>query len=355
MSIEDINSITKFSFSNFAKIVRKREVEKKSDTFVIIYGLPRTGKTTLGFNLLIPYLRLKKKLYKEGKSKWKIESRWSFIFDKYFASSCEEMHKKIKNNENGSFIFIDEGTDVMSWHSMMTKEQQDLLELLQKTGAKSIFTIFITPSLSLLTKDILTRAHYMFIVPSEPSKKYNTAMLLKNYTVPFLAEKYPFGLKNIIKAVEKYPQLIKDKNRFRNYLHTQDRFIGEYKFSQINQKLYDLYVKKVKMPAMLRTRKKRRMVSYTKYFKLKYMFDTILFNLYTKDNKSIAQINRLLIDKFGSELASRNLIQNHLDSMTNIQIRPKELDEKEEILEKESIKINEKEDISVDEIYDESN
>jgi hypothetical protein len=358
-SSPDIKKRFQFTFQNFAKVICKRQNKKKADTFIIIYGLPRTGKTTLGFNILFPFLKLKRKLRRLGVSEWEIERGWKKLFRKYFATSCEDMGKKAKFNPPGSFTFVDEGLDIVSWHQRLTMEQKDLLELLQKTGKRHQLTVLITPSLSLLTKDILARAHYLFIILSEPGENGNDAYLFKNYTIPFMAEKFPFGLKKIEHDLEKFPFLSADRGSFLKYLKDRKRFMGVVKFGNIDKELYELYDKLVKEPSIMRDKRKRKMISFPRWQKLRFMFDTIVYNLYTKDNKTVTQIENLMTDKFGFTLANRELIKTHLNRMSMLEVRP-DLDEKEEIIEPE-IKDEEIQDITVDDLdedeesYDGSN
>jgi len=131
MSKNDMGKI--WTFPNFAKVIYRRQKEKDADTFIIIYGLPRSGKTTLGFNILIPYIKLMRRMYKEGNVEWNPENRWSQHFKRYFATDSEDMNKKVKNNPPGSYVFIDEGIDVVSWMELMTRDQRELMELIQKT------------------------------------------------------------------------------------------------------------------------------------------------------------------------------------------------------------------------------
>jgi len=338
----------RFSFKNFAKLIYQRQVKKDADTFIIIYGIPRTGKTTLGFNILIPYIKLMKKLHKEGKTTWQPEKRWSDIMKKYFASSSGDMNKKAKNNPDGSFTFIDEGADVVSWMDLMTSEQKELLQLIQKTGKKHMLTILITPSLGLLTKYILARAHYMFILLDEPKENGNRAYLLRNYKVPFLAEKQPFGLNKIIKDLEKNPYLAQNLDR---YMIDKTRLVAVARFRKINDKLYSLYDKLVKEPSIMSEKKRVRSIPIIQYQKIKYILDTLLWRLYTNDEKSIAQIERLMTDKFGMRLASRSTIKNWIDKIMALDVKPKFSKENAIKVEK-PIKVTDTEDIDIDDTED---
>jgi len=342
-----------FSIGNFARIAIKRQKERSADTFIIIYGLPRSGKTTLGFKILLAYILLKRMLFRKGLDSWRPETGWRTLFKKYFATSSEDMGNKMRYNPEGSFCFVDEGLDVVSWQERLSREQKDLLVLIQKTGKRKNLTILITPSLSLLTKEMLARAHYLFIIPQEPDRKEgNSALLFKNYTIPFLAEKFPFGLSKIQKDLEKHSVLASDVQTFVNYLKRGRRFIGEVRFKGISPKLYELYDIIVKEPSIMAESKKRKMVSMARYQKLRYMFDTIVYNLYTKDNKSVAQIEQLITDKFGFNLANRELLKSHLNRMAMMEVRPA-IDDEEQIIEEEKKKEENLEDLAFDEAFEE--
>lgn len=305
-----------FTFNNFAKIVIKRFLKKQSDTCVLIYGRPRTGKTTLGFRLLIPYLHYMRKLAREGTVKWNPPQQWRLIFKRYFAMSAGDMIKMVKKNEEGSIVFVDEGLDLLSWHHQMEKEQQDLIELLMKTGKKGIFTIIITPSLSLFTKSMLSRFHYMFIIWDEPSEKGNYAHLLRNYKSPVLAEKNPFGLKKVIDVMLKYPDRFEDDvDRVFSMFYNRYNYIGMVKFKPIKKELYDLYEHCVKEPLIMQMRKKKGYVTMEDYERLKYAFETILWNLWKRDGKTFTQISSLLTDKFGKCLLSAASVSKYIRRM----------------------------------------
>ena len=331
--------------ATFSKVAVKRQKVKTADTFIIIYGLARSGKTTLGFKILLPFLKLKRLLYSLGKSEWLPEFKWSKIFKKYFSSDAEDMTDKIKENPVGSFNFVDEGLDVVSWHDRLTREQKNLIELLQKSGKKCQLTILLIANFGILTKEILARAHYLIIIPREPSVKGNVGLVFRQYKVPFLAEKNPFGLNKMFKDLQKNPQLFESSKKFIKYLKRSKRLVGTVTFGKLNQKLYDLYDRLVKDPSIIREKHKNRMVNYPLFYKLKYSFNTLLYNLKEKDGKTIAEIEKLLIDKFGTQLVNRNLISNQINRMTALEVKPI-LDEQEII--EPPVSITEEEDIELE-------
>lgn len=336
-----------WSFSNFSKVIVNRQVKKEADTFIIIYGLPRTGKTTLGFDILIPLLQLMRKLNRLGLSEWEVPYTWKQIFERHFAGDAEDMLRKIKELPERSFIFVDEGIDILSWHDQMAKEQQNLIELLQKAGKKRMLIIAVVPSLSLLTKPILAKAHYMFMITTEPSSKGNYAYLLKNYTNPILAENFPFGMKKIVDTVLKHPAIAEEKF-FESFIVSRDRFIAKVKYKPIDRNVYELYDRLVKDPSIMRTKVKSRSVSYRVFYKLQYAFDTLIYRLKNSDDKSVMQIKNLLVDKFGNSLASTELIRDHIAKLEAMEKPPQLTDE--EILEGKEKPV-ELEDISLDSIF----
>jgi len=330
---------------DFAKVVVKRQIVKKADTNTIIYGLARSGKTTLGFKILMAYLNLVKELNKLSKHDWIPEKSWIKLFKKYFASDAEDMNYKIKNNPERSFTFVDEGIDVASWQERLTKEQRELIELVQKSGKKGLMTLLLTNSMSLLTKDLLARFHYLFIIISEPTAKGNRAFLFRNYKNPFLAEKNPFGLNKLFSDIKKHPNFIDEQYKLENYLIRIKTLVGTVYFRAMSPKLYSLYEKVIKEPAIMREKKKSRTVSYYLFYKLRYMLDTLIYNLSVKDGKSMSQLERLFIDKFGNALANRALLKAHLDRLISME-RPPDLTN-EDIIEK-PLEILDSEDIDLE-------
>jgi len=332
-----------------SKIACKRQVAKNADTFIIIYALPRTGKTTLAFWILFYYLLLKRKLYELGKSKWNPENSWKELFVKYFAGSSSEMGEKLKSNPEESFVFVDEGLDVVSWHSRLTNEQKDLLELIQKTGKRKDLILLVTPSLRLLTSEILARAHYMFIIPNEPDKD-NIAFLFKNYTVPFLAERHPFGLDEIEKGLEKHPVIAMEPTLFVKYLVSKQRLIGVVKFKEIDQTLYNLYDKLIKEPSIMREKKRGKKVSARKYAKVVYRLGTVLHNLVKKEGRNAHQLSEtLLVDKFGTKLLTSNWTRKLIADIEEIEDESQVYSLYDEEAKQEIQKAEEIADISLDE------
>lgn len=362
--------VYKFSFANWAEqIILQRQVKKQADTFMIIYGVERSGKTTLGFNILLPYIKLMKdiatgdylpKFIPQDYPKDKLwdprgirdgqrhsHVRMSDIFKNNFAGDSFDAAEKIKKNPPGSPVFIDEGIDVASWMEQMQREQKGLVHLLKKSGKKLMPTIMITPSMSLLNKEMLRRAHYLFLIINEPKNNENHAYLFKNYDNPILREQMPFGFKGIVEDITKRKDLRIDQEGVNHYLQQRERMMGVVKFKVIDPKVYDLYDKLVKDPLINKSNPGKKYVTLTQHAKMKYMFDTLLYNLHTKDEKSYAQINRLLIDKFGNALTTQHTIRSYIESVAAAEAA-KELMEADVLSTDEERKIKVGEDEEVD-------
>lgn len=308
-------------FNNFAKLISKRQHEKNSDTFVVIYGPRRVGKTTLGFHILMKFLELKKQEYKDGISAWKVPTHWKELFKNYFSGDSDEMRKKLLNNPEESFNFVDEGNDVASWTRQLEEEQKGLQEVVLKAGKRKNLIIFIVPSMKLFTKTMLAQAHYLFMIPHEPNKGQNRAYLFKNYDNPILRENNPFGFKMIEKEVLKNKFLSKSEN-FIKYLKKQDRYITHFNYGIVPKRIYELYDVIVKEPLLNKTRKKRSMVPASKYTKVQYMFNTLINNLHLKEDKNINSIHKLCIDPFGFSLVSQPTLQKMVDEYTTMDLTP---------------------------------
>jgi len=296
-----------------ARIVAYRQKHKESDTFIIIYGRRRTGKSTLGLQLLRRYLKVKNKQYREKKTTWKPEHRWAQHFQKYFAGDAMDMLKKIKSLPEESYVFVDEGVDVASWQHAMETEQKNLKELILKAGKRKLLTIFITPSLRLLSKDILAQAHYMLLIDSEPRDDKNVAHVLSNYDDPVLAENNPFGLYPIIKRITRAKRHV--PGMLYNLISSSDSYVGSLVYKRLDTRIYELYDALVKEPLIYRQRQRTKYVSKALYDKTNYVLNTVFYNLYTKDNKSLAQLERLATDKFGNTLLSSSTIKRRINQM----------------------------------------
>lgn len=286
------------SVSAFVDVVEGRQKQKDADTFVVIYANPRTGKTTLGFHIISEYIKRKR----EKRDSWIPEATWEELFKKYFTDSAEDMNKKILANPEESLCFVDEGLDVASHFDQMGREQRELIILLQKTGKRKNLMILLTTSIKLLTKAILARAEYLFILVDEPDvkTKTNKAYLMQNWGSPFLRESNPFDIYALMKKFTKHPNLAASKNMLVHNFQVSRCFRGIIEFGPMEPKLYELYDRIVKEPAIMNPRRRSMMFRYEKMNKV---LNCLLINLLHKNYK-LAEIHRLTFDEFGDQTIS---------------------------------------------------
>lgn len=314
----------KMNIYNFVKLIIKRQTKKNAGTNVLIYGATRTGKTTLGFRILIIYLTLMKELYKRKLSEWKVPKSWKTLFINFFALNCGDMMDKLKKNPDRSFNFVDEGDDLFSWTGQLEREQRELTKLILKAGFKRLLNITVVPSISLLSKNILSQGHYLFIIPKEPNLKDNSnyALMFRNFENPILREKNPFGFFAIERIVNKQ-KIYAKRDNFESLLKRSPCYVTTVKFKPINSRIYELYEKIVKSPLFEGDmERKHDVVSYARFKKLEYMFNTLLHNLFTKEDFSVARIEKNFIDKFGDCINTKARIQRALNIMAGLEIKP---------------------------------
>lgn len=312
----------RMSVSNFIDIVTMRQTIKNQDTFILLHGVAGSGKSTLCLHLIAKYIKKKKKEFKEGKITWEPESHLSRHFRKYVASDPLEADEKIEELPAGSYLWVDEGTDTASWMDMMSKNQKEYMKTLQKSRDKKLFYLKNVPNMKLMNKNILQRSHYLLLMMGEHDGKSNTVYVFRNYDNSILRDSIPFGYKNIENDLLKNPYIDDNKTKLHNYLIRQPCCIAFFTFRAVNPKIYNLYDKLIKQPNMFKKAKKKKDIPYATYHKTKYAFDTLMYNLYNHDDKTLAQVQNLLTDKFGRALTSITSIRAWINKMAMMDVPP---------------------------------
>jgi len=329
----------RLSIKDFAKIPIIRQRESEADTFIIIYGARRTGKSTLGLKILKEYILYKKKLYakieemqEQGMElskkwqryvqlyNWKPPARWKPLFEKHFATSTSEMAEQILKLPKGSFCFVDEGIDIASWQDMMKTEQKELMQNVLKAGERGLLTIFITPSLKLLRKEILAEAQYFIIIPRPHRRGVGEALVLRNYDNSILREYKPFGVADLINNLTKWKRI--SHERFIAKIKALPTYTGYFKYGRMDERVYELYRVMVKEPAMLLQKKETKYISKLKYDKILYALQTVLYNLYVRAGYSPKQIESLFIDKWGNKLWGISRIKTAIEKISTMAEEP---------------------------------
>jgi len=307
-------------------MLEKKENQKR-DEVVIIYGKPRAGKSSLGLRLVNIWIKFQ---YPEYREIYKFSDAvkncklWEKIFKKNFVGSAEEAIDKLGEFETGDLLFIDEGVDVARSDKMFTQEQSNLLSLLQKVGNKRLFIIIITPSYKMFTKRFLARAHHMFLIPTMPQGNGNVTLLYKNHEFPPYAEARPFDLVDIFHEAEKVRPYSEEFLWLK--LTRSDCYIGDIKYTWIDEKIYKRYEKIVKEPNLLRITYQYT-PTYRNYIKYKYILGNLLWRL-RKNAPRTAIVRDLGYDKYGNKLLTENMIKKMEEWIDNIEELPKELENK---------------------------
>ena len=133
-----------FTPSNvFRRMLEKKE-EKQQDLVIIIYGKPRSGKSSLGLQFASEWLKFYNPEMAKAYSTRVMGNLklWKETFKRNFVSSGYEAIERIKTLETGELLFVDEGIDVANSDKMMSAEQSNLLQLLQKVQSSDVFGIF---------------------------------------------------------------------------------------------------------------------------------------------------------------------------------------------------------------------
>jgi len=112
-------------------------VKKNWDMVILIDGLERSGKTTLGFTCAT-YLT---------------QGRFTH---KQICSGIKDTPSKIENAKQGDLLFEDESELAFSSKDAMRQEQRDLIKIMNIVGQKGLIFILILPSFFELAKYIAT-------------------------------------------------------------------------------------------------------------------------------------------------------------------------------------------------------
>ena len=301
------------------------------DTIIVIIGQRGAGKSNLGLKIVKSWLEIKRE---EGM----IDSiNWKKYWKENFALSTLDAIEKYRKLEDRSFLFIDEGADVAYSSDAMTILVRNLIKLLAKIREKKIFTIICLPFLDMLTKRVLQMTHLLIVVPYRFKNLWSYAFVYARNPNPLIGGD-GFGFDKAKKILERgltldytmserwviykgqrireiYPRML-----FRK-LAGLPSFKLMFRYRPVKKELEEAYKKYVKSKVM-NQEFHTDLVSRLKFEKLEYMYNTVLYNLYTKDGKSLKQLERLHIDKFGNVLLSAGSIKKRLERIEAMEKSP---------------------------------
>lgn len=128
-------------------------IKKGWDLPILIDGLERSGKSTLG--MTVGYYM------SDGK-----------LGPRNFAAGMDDCAQKIRDAKKGDTIIIDEGSLVFSSKDAMVKAQRQLLKILDVCGQKNLTLIVCLPSFFDLAKQIAVRRS-RFLLHVYPDSNFN--------------------------------------------------------------------------------------------------------------------------------------------------------------------------------------
>lgn len=112
----------------------RKSTKQNRDCVVVISGETGVGKSTLGYQLLKKYLRLKPDVNIEH------------IFEKHFVYTRASLVEKIKTFKKGSIIVIDEAINALFRRDFMKGKQKELIKLLNMCRDRNLVLIFNIPN-----------------------------------------------------------------------------------------------------------------------------------------------------------------------------------------------------------------
>lgn len=323
--IEQAKIKNRFSFRLMVEEIIRRQRNEK-DTIICVIGERRNGKSNWVLKIVREYIRQKKAKDKNFKWSW----------DGNFAKTRSEAIEKIDKLPKGSFIVFDEAGDVAYRGDTIQARQKQLIKFLLKSGEKLLFTVFTLPDILLLDPKILNMCLYMIAVPYRYRKVCAFGFIYGRSANPFIHDK--FGVHRIklmfqskksnkMAGIPSLSHTVKIKRgneivevpypyQLFRFMRTLPTFLHMHKFGRCDVKFENLYIKHVKSK-QLTIQEKDDFINMSEYRKLQHRYNALLYNLFTRQGMSIAQLERLHIEpKTGKLLIARETIRKRLDSIS---------------------------------------
>lgn len=320
-----------FSFKWMARQIAKRQVHGK-DCIIIITGDRRTGKSTWGLKLIRRYIKARRKQDPGFKWGWK----------KNFPISRREAQEMAVTLEKKSFTQFDEGGDQFYRQETNKRAQRELIKFLNKSGSMKHLTIVIWPDVFTLDPKLLNMAQLLVVIPYRTMneevgwKGCAWGFLFGRSNNPFNYDK--FGIEKLKKKMAsptkgsgkvsipmldgrmtvqhkgKPLEIRYPKTLFR-FLRSQPNFMMSHRFGPLPKDYEDRYIKSVK-ERQLMAHAEDDFVSVAEFERLKQQYQVLLYNLYMKDDKSYAQLERLHISPIdGIHLKRTPAIKSMIESI----------------------------------------
>ena len=296
----------RFTFEWLAEKVIERQKYGK-DTIILIIGDRRAGKSNWGLKLIRAYIKLRKKI-EQAKGK---DFNWSWA-DNFPLTRSQAI--KMAESHYMSFNFYDEGGDQFYTQETMKRAQRELVKFMNKSGSRLNLTIIIWPDIFTLDQKIINMAQLLVIVPYRYRDVCSWAFIYGKSANPLSYDR--FGIIKIRKKLESptkgsywqnssMDRTFKIKNnggflevpypgQLFKFLRTIPSFQKSHRFGPVDKRFEETYIKHVK-EKQLTSRDEDNYVPVVVYNRLKNQYETLLYNLFVKQDMSYAQLERLHI------------------------------------------------------------
>lgn len=319
-----LDSGGRFSFAWLADKVIERQKYGK-DTIIVIIGERRNGKSNWMLKLVNHYIKAKRKDNPDFRWSWKD----NFPITR---SQAVELADKVPEE---SFIVYDEAGDVAYRGDTMSVMSKNLIKFLNKSGKKRLLTIFVLPDILQLDIKILNMCLMMVIVPYRYRDECAFAFIYGRTNNPLIQDKFGIEqVKRFFASRRSYMYLRNDlsgsvigrrvsgdvtipypRTLFR-YLKSRPNFRLAHRFSKVSEQFERRYIENVKNNQLDAHMEEEVYIKKMKYDKLIHKYQTVIYNLYTRADMSIPQIERLHIDSDGNKLITAPTLQKHINLIT---------------------------------------
>ena len=314
----------RFTFEWLAQGILDRQ-EYDKDFIVLILGERGAGKSNWGLKLIRAYIRLRRKQDPMFKWSW----RNNFPLSR---TQAKKMGEKLSK----SFIFHDEGGDQFYSQETLKKVQRDLVKFMNKDRWKLNLKIIIWPDPFTLEPKIMNMANLLVMVPYRYKNICSFAFIYGRSGLTITYDKF-----GIFRARKKAESPTKSSSRLLiptldgtmkirygnkteeihypsstfKFLKSMPTFLKMHRFGRVDRRFEDAYKKNVKAKNKDHE-EEDRYVPIVVYNRLRDQYQTLLYNLYSKNDMSYAQLERLHISPMdGQHIKSVEGIKRAINSI----------------------------------------
>lgn len=318
------SSKKRFTFEWLAGKIIDRQKYKK-DTIIIIIGDRGAGKSNWGLKLVRAFIKLRKQQDPEFKWSWK---------DNFPLTRTQA--RKMGVALSKSFVMHDEGGDQFYTQEGIKRAQRELVKFMNKDRFKLNLKIIIWPDPFTLDPKVINMAHLLVMVPYRYRDICSFAFIFGRCPNPLTYDK--FGIQRIRRKLDSptktsvYSQQASmdgvAKIRYNNQtieipypknlfklLRSLPTFMKSHRYSSVDKRFEDAYINNVKSSA-LDPEDEDNYVPIATYNKLKNQYETLLYNLYARNDMTFAQLERLHISPVdGQHVRSLEGIKRSINSI----------------------------------------